>query len=68
VICSSDDEYIVYSPEILSQLKGKAIIVVAGNPASAEELKAMGIDLFIHLKSDVPAMLRYFNGKLGIKE
>ena len=68
VICSSDDEYIVYSPEILSQLKGKAIIVVAGNPASSEELKAMGIDLFIHLKSDVPAMLRYFNEKLGIKE
>lgn len=68
VICSSDEEYIVYAPEIRTQLKDKAIIVVAGNPSSAGELKAMGISLFIHLKSDVPAMLAYFNEKLGIKE
>jgi methylmalonyl-CoA mutase len=67
VICSSDDEYIVYAPEIISRLKDKAMIVVAGNPASAEELKQAGIRLFIHLRSDVPAMLRYFNEKLGIK-
>ncbi|MBK8881427.1 MAG: acyl-CoA mutase large subunit family protein [Bacteroidales bacterium] len=68
VLCSSDEEYIMYAPEVLTQLKDKAIIVVAGNPSSAGELKAIGIDLFIHLKSDVPAMLAYFNEKLGIKE
>jgi hypothetical protein len=44
------------------------MIVVAGNPASAEDLKQAGIRLFIHLRSDVPAMLRYFNEKLGIKQ
>jgi methylmalonyl-CoA mutase len=68
VICSSDDEYIVYAPEILSRLKDSAIIVVAGNPASAEELVSKGLDLFIHLKSDVPGMLNCFNERLGIKQ
>jgi methylmalonyl-CoA mutase len=68
VICSSDEEYIVYAPEIISRLQDKAMIVVAGNPASAEDLKQAGIRLFIHLRSDVPAMLRYFNEKLGIKQ
>jgi len=68
VICSSDDEYPVYAPGISSQLRGKTITVIAGNPASAEELKVFGLDLFIHLRSDVPETLRYFNSLLGIKE
>lgn len=68
VICSSDEEYIVYAPEIYSRLKDKSIIVVAGNPASTDELKTKGLNLFIHLKSDVPAMLNFFNEKLGINQ
>ena len=35
--------------------------------AICDELKAKGLDLFIHLKSDVPAILNYFNERLGIK-
>jgi methylmalonyl-CoA mutase len=68
VVCSSDEEYMVYAPEIYARLRDKAIIVIAGNPASAEELKAKGLDLFIHLKSDVPGMLGCFNERLGIKQ
>ena len=68
VICSSDEEYPLYAPDIFSQLRGKTITVIAGNPASAEDLKTIGLDLFIHLRSNVPEMLRYFNNRLGIKE
>jgi methylmalonyl-CoA mutase len=67
VICSSDDEYITFAPEIFSALKGKSVIVIAGNPPSAEELKTKGLEIFIHLRSDVPEMLRNFNTLLGIK-
>ncbi len=67
VICSSDEEYSVYATDIFSKLRGKTIVVIAGNPASVEELRAMGLDLFIHLRSNVPETLRYFNDRLGIK-
>ena len=67
VICSSDEEYPLFAPEILMQLKDKAIIVVAGNPACADELKAKGIENFIHLRSNVTDILTDFNERLGIK-
>jgi len=67
VICSSDEEYMLYAPEVFSNLKDKAFIVVAGNPASAGELKSLGIQYFIHMKSNVPQILQDFNSKLGIK-
>lgn len=66
VICSSDDEYVVFAPEIFSGLKDKTIVVVAGNPACAEELKSKGLELFIHVRSDVTETLKYFNTRLGI--
>ena len=46
--------------KFIHRLKDKAIVVIAGNPASADELKAKGLDLFIHLKSNVPEMLELF--------
>lgn len=67
VICSSDEEYMQFAPEISEALKGKTIVVIAGNPPSAEELKSRGLELFIHLRSDVPEMLRNFNRLLGVK-
>lgn len=66
VICSSDEEYATAAPEIYNNLKDKCIVVVAGNPACAEDLKAAGMEHFIHLKSDVPETLRQFSLKLGI--
>jgi methylmalonyl-CoA mutase len=66
VICSSDEEYSVYGPEISGILRNKAIIVIAGNPASADDLKNEGIEHFISLKSDTAATLRDFNVRLGV--
>jgi hypothetical protein len=42
-------------------------VVIAGNPASGEELKQQGLDLFIHIRSNVLEMLSFFNDRLGIK-
>ncbi|MDD6209722.1 MAG: methylmalonyl-CoA mutase small subunit [Bacteroidales bacterium] len=66
VLCSSDDEYATFAPEAKAALKDKAILVVAGAPACMEELKAQGIDQFIHVRSNVLETLKDFNKKLGI--
>jgi len=66
VICSSDEEYAVYAPEIFASLKDKSLIVIAGNPPSADELRSKGIDTFIHVRSDVMEILSSFNRRLGI--
>jgi len=66
VICSSDEEYPVYAPEIFSRLNNSAIIVIAGNPACTEELKSAGIENFIHVRSNIIETLKMFNKKLGI--
>ncbi len=67
VICSSDDEYMLIAPVVYESLKDKAIIFIAGNPSSAEELKSKGIDLFIHNRSNVIETLNKLNIRLGIQ-
>ena len=67
VICSSDEEYPLFAPEIYNRLNDKAIIVVAGNPACIDELKLKGLENFIHIKSNVIEILTEFNKKLGIE-
>ena len=59
---------LILAPDIYQKLKDKAIVVVAGNPASAEELKSKGIDNFIHVRSNVIDILMDFNNKLGINK
>ncbi len=66
VICSSDEEYQLFAPAIFNALKDKMIIVVAGNPACGDALRSLGIENFIHLKSNVVSILTDFNKKLGI--
>jgi methylmalonyl-CoA mutase len=56
------------APGVHSAVGDRGIIVIAGNPASADELRAGGIEHFIHVRSDVTAMLRLFNKMLGIGE
>ena len=67
VICSSDDEYAEYAPAAFKYLDGRAMFVVAGAPACAEDLKKEGIEHFIHVKVNQLETLRLFNEKLGIK-
>ncbi|MDH8701783.1 methylmalonyl-CoA mutase [Dysgonomonadaceae bacterium PH5-43] len=67
VLCSSDDEYATFAPEAYELTKDKEILVIAGAPASMEDLKAQGITNFINVKSNVLETLQGFNAKLGIK-
>ena len=66
VICSSDEEYAVFAPEIYKNLNNSCIVAVAGNPSCSDVLKAAGIEHFIHIKSDVPETLKCFNSKLEV--
>lgn len=66
VLCSSDDEYADFAPEAFKYLSGRSQFVVAGAPACQDELKAIGIDNFINVKSNVLETLRGFNKVLGI--
>lgn len=67
VICSSDEEYPVYAPEILERLGSNKILVVAGNPPDIEDLRAKGLKNFISTRSDLSETLKYYNACLGIK-
>ena len=67
VICSSDDEYAQYAVPAYELLKDKALFIVAGAPACMEELKAAGIENFIHVRCNVLETLKSYNEKLGIK-
>ncbi len=64
VLCSSDDEYATLAPEAFKYLAGRAEFVVAGAPACAEELKAAGIEHFVHVRCNVLETLQQFNAKL----
>ena len=66
VICSSDDEYAEYAIPAFKYLNGRAMYIVAGAPACSEDLKAAGIENFIHVKSNQLETLRAYNAKLGI--
>ena len=66
VICSSDDEYAEYAIPAFKYLDGRAMFVVAGAPACMEDLKAAGIENFVHVKCNVLETLKEYNQKLGI--
>ena len=64
VLCSSDDEYAELAPEAFKYLDGRAEFVVAGAPACMEDLKAVGIKDFVHVRCNVLDVLRDFNARL----
>lgn len=66
VLCSSDDEYATYAIPAYQYLDGRAMFIVAGAPACMEELKAAGIENFVHVKCNVLETLKEYNAKLGI--
>lgn len=66
VLCSSDDEYETYAPEAFKLLEGRALFVVAGNPPCAEQLRTLGIEHFIHVKSNVLETLQGFNNTFSL--
>lgn len=66
VICSSDDEYAEYAIPAYQALNGRAMFIVAGAPACMDDLKAAGIENFIHVRCNVLETLKEYNAKLGI--
>ncbi len=67
VLCSSDDEYAELAIPAFQALNGRAMFIVAGAPACMEDLKAAGIENFIHVRCNVLETLKEYNAKLGIK-
>ena len=64
VLCSSDDEYTEYAVPAFKAVDGRAVFIVAGNPACTDELKAAGIENFIHVRVNVLETLKELNAKL----
>ncbi|HJD93889.1 MAG TPA: methylmalonyl-CoA mutase small subunit [Bacteroides togonis] len=64
VLCSSDDEYAEYAVPAFKALNGRAMFIVAGAPACMDELRAAGIENFIHVRVNVLETLKEYNAKL----
>ena len=67
VLCSSDDDYSIYAPELKAAMGSQGIMVVAGAPACRKELEAKGITNFISVRSNVLETLEQYQKELGIK-
>jgi methylmalonyl-CoA mutase len=65
VICSSDNEYAPLVPELAGKIN-REILVVAGNPACRPHLEAIGINNFIHLRSNLLEELSKYQKLLNI--
>ncbi|MDR2358666.1 MAG: methylmalonyl-CoA mutase family protein [Prevotellaceae bacterium] len=66
VACAADDDYAEAVPQIAQLIGDKAVLVVAGDPASRAELEAKGIKKFINVKSNVLETLKEYQQELGI--
>lgn len=69
VLCSSDPEYLALATDVLDEMKARASrvpVAIAGNPESAEQLRAAGIIEFIHLRSNPIESLTKLQQLLGI--
>jgi len=61
VLCSADDEYPGLVKALADSLKDGPILVIAGNPDDhIDTLSKMGIEHYIHLRSDVLKELKKF--------
>lgn len=64
VLCSSDDEYAEYAVPAFKAVDGRSMFIVAGAPACMDDLKAAGIENFIHVRCNVLETLKEYNAKL----
>ena len=71
VLCSSDAEYLAMATELMPRLQAlgrKSAVLIAGNPDSAEQLRAAGIADFVHVRSNPIELLTVWQQRLGVKE
>ncbi len=66
VVCSSDEDYIEIVPALVSLMRKEKILVVAGNPACRADLAALGVQHFIHVRSNLLEDLKNFQTLLNI--
>jgi len=67
VICSSDEEYADIAVPIFEALKDHSIIVLAGYPKDMiNQFKSIGLNNFIHVKSNVLDELKRYQKMTGI--
>ncbi|TGK03951.1 methylmalonyl-CoA mutase [Leptospira semungkisensis] len=70
VLCSSDEEVLSYAKEILPQIKkdSKVLVYVAGYPKDQiPELESLGVNGFLHVRSNLLETLSDLLKRLGIK-
>jgi methylmalonyl-CoA mutase len=71
VLCSSDLEYLALATELTPMLKAlgrETPVLIAGNPDSAEQLRAAGVADFVHIRSNPVEFLTAWQQRLGIKD
>ena len=71
VLCSSDHEYLSLTEALMTALNTEnraTPVVIAGNPESAEQLTALGVADFVHIRSNPLATLAQWQQRLGIEE
>ena len=71
VLCSSDAEYLALAAQLSPRLQANrktTSIVIAGNPDSAEQLRAIGFEDFVHIRSNPIAALTKWQQRLGIED
>jgi methylmalonyl-CoA mutase len=70
VLCSSDPEYLPLAEALFARMKTEnkpTPVLIAGNPESAEQLTALGVADFIHLRSNPLQTLAQWQQRLGIE-
>jgi len=66
ILCSSDPEYLAFAQDVCPKVK--VPVLVAGNPKEqVEELKAAGIQGFVHVLSDAIETLTEWQNRLGMR-
>ncbi len=67
VICSADEEYPALAPAVKALVGDKGIVVVAGYPKDiVDELRAKGVEHFIHVRSNLLEELKKYQALLGM--
>jgi methylmalonyl-CoA mutase len=71
VLCSSDGEYLPIAAELMPLLernRDRAVVIIAGNPDTAEQIRDIGISHFIHLRSNAVEVLAGLQQQIGIMD
>jgi len=56
VACSDDDSYMDFTKRLMAELgpaTTRPLVYIAGNPPTAEALRAAGVDGFVHVRSNI---------------